>query len=40
MYVNDLTLDMGQTGRAALARLYQRAVEAGALARAPEIELV
>ena len=40
MYVNDLTLDMGEIGRAALARLYQRAVEAGALARAPEIELI
>jgi 5,8-dihydroxy-2-naphthoate synthase len=38
MYVNDLTLDMGDSGRQALARLYQRAVDAGALARAPEIE--
>ncbi|HEY2955482.1 MAG TPA: MqnA/MqnD/SBP family protein [Candidatus Eisenbacteria bacterium] len=40
MYVNDLTLDMGEVGRAALARLYRRAVEAGAIERAPEIELV
>ena len=38
MYVNDLTLDMGELGPQALARLYQRAVDAGVLARAPEIE--
>jgi 1,4-dihydroxy-6-naphthoate synthase len=38
MYVNDLTLDMGDLGRRALARLYERAVDAGILARAPEIE--
>ena len=40
MYVNDLTLDMGEAGRKALARLYERAVEAGAIARAPEIAVV
>jgi len=40
MYVNDLTLDMGESGRRALARLYERAVQAGAIARAPEIEVV
>jgi 1,4-dihydroxy-6-naphthoate synthase len=40
MYVNDLTLDMGETGHKALARLYERAVETGAIARAPEIAVV
>jgi len=40
MYVNALTLDLGESGRAALTRLYQRAVEAGALARAPAVEFV
>lgn len=40
MYVNDLTLDMGETGRRALVRLYERAVAAGAIARAPELDIV
>jgi 1,4-dihydroxy-6-naphthoate synthase len=40
MYVNDLTLDMGEAGKKALARLYERAVETGAIARAPEIAVV
>jgi 1,4-dihydroxy-6-naphthoate synthase len=40
MYVNDLTLDMGEIGQRALARLYARAVEAGAIARAPEIAVI
>ena len=40
MYVNDLTLDMGEAGKKALARLYDRAVETGAIARAPEIAVV
>ncbi len=40
MYVNDLTLDMGEPGRRALALLYRRAVAAGAIGRAPEIEPV
>jgi 1,4-dihydroxy-6-naphthoate synthase len=39
MYVNDLTLDLGETGRRALARLYERAQAAGALERAPELEI-
>jgi 1,4-dihydroxy-6-naphthoate synthase len=37
MYVNDLTLDMGETGRQALALLYRRAVEAGAIPAAPGV---
>ncbi len=40
MYVNDLTLDMGERGQKALALLYRRAVEAGMIARTPEIETV
>jgi 1,4-dihydroxy-6-naphthoate synthase len=40
MYVNDLTLDMGESGRQALARLYQRAAAAGAIEKVPEIEVV
>jgi len=40
MYVNDLTLDLGETGRRALARLYELAVKAGAIERAPEIDVV
>lgn len=40
MYVNDLTLDMGETGRRALTLLYQRALAAGAIERAPSIEVV
>ena len=40
MYVNDLTLDMGEIGQRALARLYERAVVVGAIARAPVIDLV
>jgi 1,4-dihydroxy-6-naphthoate synthase len=40
MYVNDLTLGMGETGRRALERLYTKAVSAGAIARAPEIDIV
>jgi 1,4-dihydroxy-6-naphthoate synthase len=39
MYVNDLTLDMGELGRRALARLYERAQAAGAIAKAPPIEV-
>jgi len=39
MYVNDLTLDMGETGRQALERLYGRAREAGVLDRAPALEI-
>jgi 1,4-dihydroxy-6-naphthoate synthase len=40
MYVNDLTLDMGETGRRALERLYELGVKAGAIAQAPSIEVV
>ncbi|MBI5708754.1 MAG: ABC transporter substrate-binding protein [Candidatus Eisenbacteria bacterium] len=40
MYVNELTLDMGETGRRALARLYERALDAGVIAQVPEIEVV
>jgi 1,4-dihydroxy-6-naphthoate synthase len=38
MYVNELTLDMGESGRRALEQLYSRAVQVGAIARAPSIE--
>jgi 1,4-dihydroxy-6-naphthoate synthase len=40
MYVNELTLDLGERGMAALDRLYHRAVEVGAIERAPAIEPV
>ena len=40
MYVNDLTLDMGERGRRALERLYRYALDAGAIAAMPEVEVV
>ncbi len=40
MYVNDLTLDMGERGRAGLALLYERAVKAGAIAKAPDFTVI
>jgi len=40
MYVNELTLDMGEIGRRALDRLYRRAVDAGALREIPQLEIV
>jgi len=40
MYVNALTLDLGDTGRRALATLYRRAVAVGAIAKEPAIEVV
>jgi 1,4-dihydroxy-6-naphthoate synthase len=40
MYVNELTLDMGEVGRRALERLYERAMAAGAIERAPAVEVV
>jgi 1,4-dihydroxy-6-naphthoate synthase len=40
MYVNALTLDLGDTGRRALAALYRRAVAVGAIAKAPAIDVV
>jgi 1,4-dihydroxy-6-naphthoate synthase len=39
MYVNDLTLDLGERGRRALARLYERGLAAGAIGKAPPIEV-
>jgi 1,4-dihydroxy-6-naphthoate synthase len=40
MYVNDLTLDMGERGRKGLALLYERALKAGAIAKAPDFTVV
>jgi 1,4-dihydroxy-6-naphthoate synthase len=40
MYVNELTLDLGDTGRRALARLYELAVKAGALEAPPQLDVV
>jgi 1,4-dihydroxy-6-naphthoate synthase len=40
MYVNPLTLDMGDTGRRALDTLYRRAVEVGAIEKAPTLEII
>jgi len=40
MYVNELTLDLGITGRKALQLLYQRAVATGALPAAPTFEVI
>jgi 1,4-dihydroxy-6-naphthoate synthase len=40
MYVNDTTLDMGERGRAGLAKLYERAVKAGAIAAAPDFTVI
>ena len=40
MYVNELTLDMGETGPRALARLYERAVQAKVIEQAPAIDVV
>lgn len=40
MYVNPLTLDMGEVGAKALARLYDYALAAGAIERKPAIEVV
>lgn len=40
MYVNDTTLDMGERGRAGLQLLYERAVKAGAIAKAPDFTVV
>jgi len=40
MYVNELTLDMGERGRAGLELLYRRAVECGAIERAPRFDVV
>ena len=40
MYVNHLTLDMGEVGRRALDLLYRRAVLAGAIREAPSLDVV
>jgi 1,4-dihydroxy-6-naphthoate synthase len=40
MYVNDLTLDLGELGRRALERLYQLAVAAGAIEAAPALDVI
>jgi 1,4-dihydroxy-6-naphthoate synthase len=40
MYVNELTLDMGARGRAGLQLLYQRALACGAIAKAPDFDVV
>ena len=40
MYVNDLTLDMGEAGRKGLTLLYQRAVACGAIAKAPNFDVI
>jgi 1,4-dihydroxy-6-naphthoate synthase len=40
MYVNELTLEMGERGRAGLKRLYERALACGAIAAAPRFDVV
>jgi 1,4-dihydroxy-6-naphthoate synthase len=40
MYVNELTLDMGDRGRAGLKLLYDRALACGAIDRAPAFDVV
>ena len=40
MYVNELTLDMGEIGRRSLEWLYRQAMEAGAIRRAPALEII
>jgi 1,4-dihydroxy-6-naphthoate synthase len=40
MYVNELTLDMGELGRRALEWLYRQALEAGAIRSAPALEII
>ena len=40
MYVNELTLEMGDRGRRALEKLYDRAVAAGLIAARPTLEVV
>ena len=40
MYVNDLTLDMGERGRRALVLLYERARAAGAIPGVPDFTVV
>lgn len=40
MYVNDLTLDLGDLGRRALTRLYEGAVRIGAIPAPPPVDIV
>lgn len=40
MYVNELTLDLGDLGRRALARLYEGAVRIGAIPGAPPLDII
>jgi 1,4-dihydroxy-6-naphthoate synthase len=40
MYVNDLTLDMGEIGRRSLELLYTRAHAAGVIASVPRLEVI
>ena len=40
MYVNELTLDLGERGRRALEKLYERAVRIGAIPTAPKLDIV
>ena len=40
MYVNDLTLDMGELGRRALEVLYTRARGIGLIERAPRLDVI
>lgn len=40
MYVNKMTLDFGPTGRAAVARFFEEAVNRGVLTAAPEVDFV
>ncbi len=40
MYVNDLTLDMGESGKLALERLFQLAAEKGIIPAPPELVII
>ena len=40
MYVNDITLDMGETGLSALKKLYELAYKKGIIPKYPTLELV
>ena len=40
MYVNELTLDMGEDGRRALSELFARATAAGAIAANPAVDII
>ena len=40
MYVSDLTRDMGERGRQALATLFQRGVEVGAITELPQLTMI